>query len=353
MSVKGMWRRFERCMDEGEYYDAEQACRSAYFRAVSGAGKKSTQGDVVGARDEAYEFLSEAVQRMVSAGQIHSATSLALDAVKHLRDYPSDTTTTKIEALTRTLGSFSNALNDSTVAASELIRADELYSNQLRALAALIEVDMQNGSACFNELEKLSGVAQWRLSRYADAQDHLVRCVSVSSALLGTMLAEWCSVRGAGVRSERGLFLARAVLMILAHEKSRSIAADEISAYVSTLHAAFCAHLGHPTPETSSLTGVHAPEECALERFVFLLCVAVRSRNYNLFRLLSSAYKPSLSRDPRLERYLAPISRVWFGVEPPRAAGAGGPNMFGSLMSNMMRGMMRPSGGGTRMDTVG
>eukprot|EP00184_Porphyridium_aerugineum_P008684 CAMPEP_0184693204 /NCGR_PEP_ID=MMETSP0313-20130426/1485_1 /TAXON_ID=2792 /ORGANISM="Porphyridium aerugineum, Strain SAG 1380-2" /LENGTH=118 /DNA_ID=CAMNT_0027151217 /DNA_START=144 /DNA_END=497 /DNA_ORIENTATION=- len=89
-SQAAMWKRFQGCIERGEFYDAEQACRSAYFRAMTSATKLKNKADKEAEYkltcDHAVDMLIHGANLMIQSNQVNSTTSLAGSAVKHITE---------------------------------------------------------------------------------------------------------------------------------------------------------------------------------------------------------------------------------------------------------------------------
>jgi hypothetical protein len=123
------------------------------------------------------------------------------------------------------------------------------------------------------------------------------------------MLHKWVAISGAD--SERGLFLARAVLLYLTSDNMAD--ANVVRTEFVTLGSAGV--LGNFT------------------EFLLRAC-QIGERAQSLFARLRVIYGPALAVDEDLGGLMDEVARIYFNIQPPPPSGMAG------MMQSMMRGMM-------------
>mmetsp|Transcript_462 Transcript_462/g.835 ORF Transcript_462/g.835 Transcript_462/m.835 type:complete len:366 (-) Transcript_462:200-1297(-) len=347
-SSAALWKRYERFMGTGEFYDAEQACRSAYFRSMHSANKIQDAEQIQSIHKSSLNLLRIGADQMLDAFQVHSASALLMEAIKHVREHLSSATMDQstvddMKSLESVCGKFLEIEGK-----DNKLRREDLFGEQLRVVVALIALvnkfDAELGHTVStlmtrnsvvdlrNSLEYMAAIACWKLQRYEESQKYFVGLGFARMNAFGNMLAEWSSVEHMSIRSERYLFLTRAVLLKLktSPTPNSDLSRIDIANCLNELITAF------KTYRKGSIT--FNPDESIdfLFHFVTILVSAVEKNSQSTYKIICDVYSASLARDPSFQAMLDIIGSKWFGVQPNRTPANG---MFGSLFGDMMRGL--------------
>jgi hypothetical protein len=306
--VESVLRKLKESVSGGDLYTALQVYKALFARFAK-------RGEVA----EATELAARGACLLLSCGLTRAGTDLA----KQLVELLSDTRTPATDANTAHL--------------LAIVRAYPTHPEAVAAAAAAVAASSSSKSVivddtCDEDMKAFLVVALEWSSAYgeyprghpklnAEAARQYKRTGDTFNACLRYLFAEQCGeharyvfdlASGGGYRSERDLFLARAVLQLLAVENLR-----DAVIFHDTFHGLMASDGG------SRL-------ETPLVNFVqLLLDVCKRSKEaLPLFQLLQARYAKSLARDPALAPCMARIATKFFGVAPPKKGG-----MLGMLES--------------------
>mmetsp|Transcript_10148 Transcript_10148/g.20504 ORF Transcript_10148/g.20504 Transcript_10148/m.20504 type:complete len:325 (-) Transcript_10148:255-1229(-) len=304
-------KRFQRSLKEGNFYEAEQACRSLYHRLMK-SGREA----------EAQSMLEEGCRQLLKVGEINSGTALALMLAKHVTNrafagMPQDQRDKDREALTRIVDAYppigdlrSERMGESVSPETlETLREERRFLDSVIKWSSIVET--VNGSSVFHAR---AGKVCWKMGDYLEAQKHFIQ--SDDPQTHAQMLLSW--INRDGLKSDADLFMLRTIFKYLVTMNLKD---------ANFIHRAFAAEFGEG----------FSP----LVNFADLLLRVLERDNYALFNMLREEYRESLSRDPTFESFLTKIAAVFYNAQPPNSGGLFG-GMSG-IMGDMMRGML---GGG-------
>lgn len=169
-------------------------------------------------------------------------------------------------------------------------------------------------------LHKVIAQVFWGEGNYEQARHHFL--LSRDGNLCGRILIKMHKTKG--YENELDLFIVQAVLQLLCL-KDRKTAEDTFISYTSN---------------HSSIRRKEAPFKQPLLNFVYFLLRCIDTGRGDSFRSLWDLYKPSLIKDPVLEKYLFKIGIQFFGVAPLPIIPGGGlmGGMFGDLFTRLLQG---------------
>lgn len=311
-SAASLEKRYARCVKEEDFYGAEQACRMLHHRLTS---KKEAKAEE---KQKALEALFTGAEWLLAHDQAQAGCALGLLAVKHCVTHLVTATSVVVGKHLALAAAFRVPEKGGTA-------ADEIERERLRFLKAAVAWSSRadcagttHGDASLNGAAAVSAAA---LKENGAAQTFFVR--SDNPEGYARFLHAWAD--GPALPGERGLLLARGVLLYLSAENL---------ADANRLKAEFFKLQDWPTNPSLAKPGPTAP--VPLANFVELLCkiCELEERAAPLFEKISGTYIPHLKADPALEPLLAAVAQRYFKI---RTAPAGG---FGGMMSSMIRGLM-------------
>mmetsp|Transcript_13286 Transcript_13286/g.23699 ORF Transcript_13286/g.23699 Transcript_13286/m.23699 type:complete len:297 (+) Transcript_13286:107-997(+) len=188
----------------------------------------------------------------------------------------------------------------------------EAAKNQARFLKACIVWSTLKHCGKFEkgdpELHRLAAGAKIRMGDVSGAATHFLHARQPQE--FATFLYQWSSL---GYKGERDLFLARAVLQLLALENLKD---------ANILYETFVKLL---------ILKKEPLKETPLAHFVKFLLKAVERDAYPLFKMLCEKYQPSIQRDQNFQMYLDRISEIYFGIKAQKKG-------FQALIDSMLQG---------------
>ncbi len=315
-SAASLEKRYARCVRESDFYGAEQACRMLHHRLTS----KPTATDEE--KKKALDALFSGTEWLLSNAQAQAGCALGLLVLKHCVTH---TVQVEPDVVTKLLGLASafQLPEDNKEAAAEIERERLRYLRAAVAWSAREDCGgTTHGAPSLNAAAAKSAAA---LGENRAAQTFFVR--SDDPVGFAQFLHEWAN--GPALPSERGLLLARGVLLYLNSDNL---------ADANALKAEFFRLEDWPTNPALAKPGPNAP--VPLANFVELLCklCELEERAAPLFEKMSATYMPHLKKDPALEALLAVVGQKYFKIRQPQIGGLGG------MMSSMIRGLMTGSG---------
>ncbi|KAJ1567621.1 hypothetical protein HK405_005361 [Cladochytrium tenue] len=185
-------------------------------------------------------------------------------------------------------------------------------------------------------LHHLFGSRFFKEQEYYDAENHLVHGTDASAKALGHLAFEWSEQ---GYCTDKGYFIARSVLQLLAQKKLRKACAAfesyrgdvESRRPAETTSVPFRAPADGPAAAT---TARNVPVFAhRLANFAGLLLIAVQREAADQFTVLRGEYRTALDVDDYLHLLVDRIAAVWFGLGPKKQ-----PNLIEDLMKTMFSG---------------
>ncbi|GBG29212.1 Golgi to ER traffic protein 4-like [Hondaea fermentalgiana] len=194
----------------------------------------------------------------------------------------------------------------------EVENKKDAAKNQARFLKACIVWSQLSHCGNFEKgdpaLHRLAAGAKVRMGDISGAATHYLHAREPKE--FATFLYQWTSM---GYQGERDLFLARAVLQLLALENLKD---------ANTLYDTFVGLLAmKKTPL----------QDTPLAHFVKFLLRAVECDAYPLFKMLCEKYQPSIQRDANFQMYLDRISEMYFGIKAQKRG-------FQAIIDSMLQG---------------
>lgn len=306
-SLKSLQKRYERSIENKDYYGAEQACRMMHHRLTQ--GKNRTIEDI----EKALSILLEASIELLNRKQAQAGTALGLTAVKHYVDYKTKVTQESVAALQKVADSFDPTSGNGHEARREKLRF-------LRAgLAWSSREDCGGFSNGHPTLNALTARAAAEVENYELSQQlYLFSDAPEESA---TFLYKYASEHTSP--EEYGLVLTRVVVRYLASENLKD---------ASTVRAKFSQLAGWSSIEHGS-SGNETPPLGNFCELLVKLCQMEKAAG-PLYQKICMVYKNEIDRDDSIAPILTRIGTRYFGIQPPQPSGMAG------MMSTMLRGMM-------------
>eukprot|EP00180_Rhodochaete_pulchella_P000363 Plantae.Rhodophyta-Rhodochaete_pulchella.ctg1256.p1 GENE.Plantae.Rhodophyta-Rhodochaete_pulchella.ctg1256~~Plantae.Rhodophyta-Rhodochaete_pulchella.ctg1256.p1 ORF type:complete len:299 (-),score=46.55 Plantae.Rhodophyta-Rhodochaete_pulchella.ctg1256:869-1765(-) len=294
----GLQNRFQRSIEEGNYYDAEQACRTIYHR-LSKSGKS----------DEALQALVHGALKMLGAKQVTSGTALGLLVTKHMMD-PATAKPFSPEPYIL-VESISSAFPLHGSSDQETV---EWTREHLQFVRSAIKWTKASGGPVNGDerMNAQAGKLCFRLNDYAGSQKHYL--TSNDPEGHAEMVLAWAETEG--VRSEVDLFVMRTIFKYLVVGNLND---------ANVLLSAFLQKYGKGFSPLSNFAEM-------------LLMTLERENAHPLFAKLQEVYAPSLNRDPTFMSYMSKVAAVFYNIQPPPSGG-----LLGGLMGEMMRGFSAPT----------
>lgn len=309
-SVKVLKKRYARAIEEGDYYGAEQACRTLYHRLTRPRGEELSDDDLNAALTHASSGAIELLQK----GQTQAGSALGLLAIKHMSEHDvavSDSSLSIVRDIHSAYGNGSGS-DESSLA--------EERKEKLRLLAAAVKwssrPSCQGTQYGDPQLNAWAGAAAHAAGEFETAQRYFIR--SNAPTMFAAALQDW--VREAGLESEHGIFLARAALLYLCAENIADAGA---------LRSEYAKRMGWPDRPK--------PKEVPpLANFVELIIKASQlgPQAKALFHRIGEVYRPALQADKELVTLLERVGELYFGIRPAQPSGMAG------MMQSMLQGMM-------------
>lgn len=312
-STKTLEKRLRKGLEDGDYYVAEQSCRTLYHRLTQSRGGKCPSASEM---NTAFDTVMNCAMQLLSRRQYQAGTSLALLGVKHLLSNCIQVTCDAIRQVMAVIDSFVFDVVDDEIALAA-------RKEQLRLLVSAI--NWSSSRNCVGSEyghPALNARAGWVASIVGDyeaAQRYFVR----SDAPLRFAEALDEQVKKERAEQTRDLLLAQGVLLYL-HSGNMEDA--------NTLRVEF-ARLSKWPANCRPSDAASAPP---LANFCELLLKACQlgERAKPLFLRIRNVYEPALQADQRLTQLLDDIAARYFGVRPQQA-----PNVA-SMMRSMLSGMV-------------
>jgi len=281
-----------RIVEEGDSYGALQTCKTLHARACK---KREFL--------EAADLVRASALALLRQADLTGAEELALLLVDTLEKGAIKTSANDAkEVVLAVAGAFdSDTLKD---------RPQDAAKSQARFLKAAISWSTLTHHGTFEkgdpQLHRLAASAKVKMGDLAGAATHYLHAHEPKE--FASFLFQWSSK---GYHGERDMFIARAVLQLLALENMKD---------ANILLATFIA-LGKmqnkPVPETPLL------------HFTEFLLKTVERDAFPLFRMICEKYQKSIQRDPSFQMYLDRISQIYFGVQPQKRG-------MQAMMENML-----------------
>ena len=365
--------RLQQQIRDGETYEALQTTR-ALFARMEGSGK-------CGGGGEARAILVEVARTLAEAGEFKSALDLARLYMTNNKRRDCATAAAsgeRVEELSAREAKEAAAVSSSSLPKTETEEEDHpswtphRYATGGRAAMLSLARMLPQGSK--ERVSLLKGITRWAAEEqqqqefaeegeeeeglalglelaeaYKDSGDYTQAALKHAQLALGLkeggregvrerlaasyvrLLEHWSED---GYKGEKDLFVARAVMHVVASSPPSSLKNAEVFARDLLTAAAASSSLG------PSLT------PSPLMHYVHLLLDLLEAkggreggREGEVFRLLSSRYQPVLRRDPVLEKWVGRIAEVGFGLLPPV-------NPMQALMNSMIGGGEEEGEGG-------
>lgn len=307
-SLKGLQKRYDRCLQENDYYGAEQACRMMHHRLTQ--SKDATPDQL----NQALDILLNASRTLLSKGQIQAGTALALLITKHYVDYEIPVDSNHVDVLL----SLEKEYKTTTL-------THEGTRELLRYLKSVLAWSTKESLAGFRyghpRVNAATAHAAAQVGDYETAQ----RCFLRSDDPEGAAAALFKYAKDETMPSEIPLVLTRNVLAYLVAENI---------ADANTFRSKF-AHLAS-WPSVSDVTSSSPSSTPPLANFCQLLIkiCQLESSAASLFKKVCNSYEPELARDTKFAKQLTKIGQIYFGIQPSQPSGLAG------MMGSMLRGMM-------------
>lgn len=307
-SLKGLQKRYDRCLQEDDYYGAEQACRMMHHRLTQSKEPSSEQ------LNQALEILLNASRTLLSKGQIQAGTALALLITKHYVDYEVPVDTEHVDQLL----SLEKAYGTSTL-------TDEGRRELLRFLKSSLAWSTKESLAGFRyghpRINTSAAHAAAQVGDYENAQRFFLR----SDDPNGAAEALFKYAKEETLTSEVPLVLTRVVLAYLVAENIK----DAKTFRTKFAQLASWRSVADGQSSTSSST----PPLANFCELLIKIC-QLDSSAANLFKKACNSYEPELSRDEKFAKQLSKIGQIYFSIQPSQPSGLAG------MMGSMLRGMM-------------
>ncbi|KAI0567341.1 hypothetical protein FGB62_3g248 [Gracilaria domingensis] len=306
-SLKSLQKRYNRSLENEDYYGAEQACMMMHHRLTQ--GKNQSPGDI----EKALTILLDASVTLLSKKQAQAGSALGLAAVRHYVEYKTKVTDESVDALRKIADAFDpTAGNDIEVRREKLrfLKAALAWSGREDCSG------FTNGHATLNALTARAAAEaeNYELSQqlyiYSDAPEE-------SATFLYKYASDHTNV------DEHGLALTRVIVRYLGSENLKD---------ARVVREKFAQLAGWTSIEAGG-DGTNNPPLGNFCELLLKMCQLERSAA-PLYQKICQVYKAELSRDESLPPILTKLGTKYFGIQPPQPSGMAG------MMSSMLRGMM-------------
>lgn len=307
-SLKGLQKRYDRCLQEDDYYGAEQACRMMHHRLTQ--SKDATPEQL----NQALDILLNASRTLLTKGQIQAGTALALLITKHYVDYNVPVDAEHVDVLL----SLEKAYDATTL-------TDEGRRELLRFLKSALAWSTKDSLGGFRyghpRVNTSTAHAAANVGDYENAQRFFLR----SDDPNGAAVALFKYAKEETLPSEIPLVLTRVVLAYLVAENIK----DAKTFRTKFAQLASWPSVADAQPSASSFT----PPLANFCELLIKIC-QLDSSATALFKKACNSYEPELSRDDKFAKQLSKIGQMYFGIQPAQPSGLAG------MMGSMLRGMM-------------
>ncbi|KAJ3333004.1 hypothetical protein HDU76_012223 [Blyttiomyces sp. JEL0837] len=194
------------------------------------------------------------------------------------------------------------------------------------------------------QLHHVFGSRYFKEKEYYEAESHLLYGTLDSAKAAGHMAYEWSEE---GYCTDKGYFIARIVLPLLAQKKMKKAKAA-FDTYHKDLETKSPSDLLGNVPFRPQVPGTSEPPsevpvfKHRLANFVSLLLIVVQRESADQFTAIKGEYRGSLDIDGYLHMLVDRIADVWFGLGPKKQ-----PNIMEDLMKSLFAGPP-PAGPGIR-----
>lgn len=315
-SLNSLQKRFDRSVENDDFYGAEQTCRMMHHRLTQ--GKNASPEDIERARS----ILHAASVTLLHKHQTQAGAALGLLLVKHSEDHKIPISEESVASFRQIAEAFSLPSDADESAIHERNR------EQLRFLKASIAWSAREDCAGFRNghagLNALAACAAANAGEFDLAQRLFL--YSDNPEGFAAFLHDYTETHT--LKSEIALVLTRAILNYLLSENVK----DAI-----VLRTAFARSKGWKSVE--AVVGSQSEqlmEPPALGNFcelVIKLCQMERAAG-SLYTKVISIYNPELRRDETIPPMITTLGAKYFGIPPPPPTGLGG------MMNSMLRGLM-------------
>lgn len=307
-SLKGLQKRYDRCLQDDDYYGAEQACRMMHHRLTQSKEPSSEQ------LNQALEILLNASRTLLSKGQIQAGTALALLITKHYVDHQVPVDTEHVDQLL----SLEKAYGATTL-------TDEGKRELLRFLKSSLAWSTKESLAGFRyghpRINTSTAHAAAQVGDYENAQRFFLR----SDDPDGAAEALFKYAKEETLSSEVPLVLTRVVLAYLVAENIKD---------AKTFRTKFAQLARWPSvADGQSSTSSSTPPLANFCELLIKIC-QLDSSAAGLYKKACNSYEPELCRDEKFAKQLSKIGQIYFGIQPSQPSGLAG------MMGSMLRGMM-------------
>ncbi|KAL5019328.1 hypothetical protein ScPMuIL_005050 [Solemya velum] len=294
--VQRVLSKCQRCVDDGNFYEAHQMYRTLYFRYMN--QKKYT---------EAVDLLYNGSLTLLKHNQYSSGADLAMLLIEVLKTSFSPVTEDTIDKI---VDLFKN------------MHIDCPERQPFMAAAVFWSTGAGNQKKSGHPvLHQKFAIIFWQEKNYLQARYHFLH--SSDGQTFSTMLIEFNIVKG--YPSEVDLFLAQAVLQYLCLQNK------------DTAQSLFkCYTRDHPDVNDGP------PFLFPLLNFLWFLLLALDGGKLPVFTVLCEKYETSINRDPLYKEYLDRIGQLFFGL-PPRNNNQ--PGFLGNILQSLLEGQGQESGG--------
>lgn len=305
-SLKGLQKRYERSLEQEDFYGAEQACRMMHHRLTQAKDPSPDQ------LKQAMEILLSGCQTLLKHGQVQAATALGLLVTKHFVDYEVPVNDENASVLLM----LSDAYQTTPL-------SDEGKRERLRFLKSAVSWSTKQSVQGFRfgypKINTAAANAAADIGDYEAAQRWYVR----SDDPVGAAISMFKYACDETLPSEIPLVLTRSVLAYLVAENI---------ADAGVFRAKFAQLSAWPSVSDGAASSDSPP----LANFCELLIkiCQLETSAATLFRKIRSSYDSELSRDKNFAKQLTKVGQIYFDIQPPQPSGLAG------VMGNMLRGMV-------------
>lgn len=315
-SLTSLQKRYDRCIENDDFYGAEQACRMMYHRLTQ--SKSATPQDIERARS----IMQAASITLLQKHQIQAGAALGLLVVKHSEDHNISVSDKSVASLRQIAGAF-NLPPDSDESAIH-----ELKREKLRFLKASVAWSARKDCAGFKNGH--AGLNTLAACAAAESDDgdlaHRLFVHSDDPNAFAAFLHKYAATET--LKSERALVLTRAILRYLLSENVKD---------AMVLRIAFARLSGWKSVEgtvgSPSERDMEAPPLANFCELIVKLC-QLEPAAAPLYTKVVSTYDSELRRDETIPPMVTTLGAQYFGIQPPPPSGLGG------MMNSMLRGLM-------------
>lgn len=306
-SLANLQKRYDRSLENADYYAAEQACRMMHHRLTQ--NKNKTDQDM----DKALSILLNGSETLLTKKQAQAGTALGLLAMKHAVQH-------KVPVKEEMV---SSALKIAELFDTSEENSDEVLREKLRFLKAALEWSAHKDCGGFeNGHASLNAATAHCAAEAADfdlAQKLFVRSDDPEGC--GNFLFTYAIQET--LPSEHGLVLTRTI--------ARYLLTDNIKDAI-IVRKTFSELAGWGSVEEGGDADNIPPLGNFCEILV-RLCQLERTAS-PLFETVCKAYEGELSRDENVSTMVKNIGLMYFDIKPPQPTGMAG------MMNSMLRGLM-------------